>query len=316
MSDLVVEATDVVIQFGTTMALDGFSCRIPRGTTGILGPNGAGKSTFLKALLGLLHPTSGRITTLGVDATTGPIVRRRVGFMPERDCHIPGLTALDTVAMCGELAGLPNDLAFRRAHETLTYCGLGEVRYRAVDGFSTGLRQRVKLAAALAHDPDVLVLDEPTNGLDPAGRSEFLSLVTRVASEGVSVLLSTHLLPDVEATCRDVLVVGQGRALRHDSVINLKKGADSLRRVEIDGPPAPFLDALAAHGVTARVDALNGLLIVTIPEGATNAVIISAAALTRTGIRRLEAADRSLEEVFLEAVGTAALGNGGSHASP
>jgi len=312
MMDVVVEATDVVVQFGTTRALDGFSCALKRGTTGVLGPNGAGKSTFLKVLLGLVAPNAGSVVTLGVDARSGPVVRKRVGFMPERDCHIPGLSALETVALCGELAGLDTALAFRRAHETLTYVALGEVRYRPVDGFSTGLRQRVKLAAALVHDPDLLVLDEPTNGLDPAGREEFLELVRRVAREGVSVLLSTHLLPDVEATCSDAIVVGRGRALRHGTVADLKRGSDAMRRVEVDGDYAGFVAALKARGATLTGDPLAGFLLVGLPQGADNALIVAAASESRTGIRRLSRADRSLEEVFLEAVGVSA--SGGSHA--
>lgn len=312
MTDVVVEASDVVVQFGTTRALDGFSCALKRGTTGVLGPNGAGKSTFLKVLLGLVVPNAGSVVTLGVDARSGPVVRKRVGFMPERDCHIPGLSALETVALCGELAGLDTALAFRRAHETLTYVALGEVRYRPVDGFSTGLRQRVKLAAALVHDPDLLVLDEPTNGLDPAGREEFLELVRRVAREGVSVLLSTHLLPDVEATCSDAIVVGRGRALRHGTVADLKRGSDATRRVEVDGDYGGFVAALKARGATLTVDPLAGFLLVGLPQGADNALILAAASESRTGIRRLSRADRSLEEVFLEAVGVPAAG--GSHA--
>lgn len=312
MTDVVVEATDVVVQFGSTRALDGFSCALKRGTTGVLGPNGAGKSTFLKVLLGLVAPNAGSVVTLGVDARSGPVVRKRVGFMPERDCHIPGLSALETVALCGELAGLDTALAFRRAHETLTYVALGEVRYRPVDGFSTGLRQRVKLAAALVHDPDLLVLDEPTNGLDPAGREEFLELVRRVAREGVSVLLSTHLLPDVEATCSDAIVVGRGRALRHGTVADLKRGSDAMRRVEVDGDYGGFVAALKARGATLSVDALAGFLLVGLPQGADNALILAAASESRTGIRRLSRADRSLEEVFLEAVGLPA--SGGPHA--
>lgn len=312
MTETVVEATDVVVQFGATRALDGFSCALKRGTTGVLGPNGAGKSTFLKVLLGLLVPNAGTVTTLGVDARSGPVVRRRVGFMPERDCHIPGLSALETVALCGELAGLDTALAFRRAHETLTYVALGEVRYRPVDGFSTGLRQRVKLAAALVHDPDLLVLDEPTNGLDPAGREEFLELVRRVAREGVSVLLSTHLLPDVEATCNDAIVVGRGRALRHGTVVDLKRGSDAMRRVEADGDCTAFIAALRARGASLSVDPLAGYLLVGLPNGGDNGLILAAAAEARTGIRRLSRADRSLEEVFLEAVGSPA--TGGSHA--
>jgi ABC-2 type transport system ATP-binding protein len=299
-----IAARGLVKSFGALRALDGLDVSLARGTTGLLGPNGAGKSTFLKVVLGLLRPDSGTAHVLGEDAgLRGAAIRRRVGYMPEKDCHFPGLSAVDVVAQCGELSGLPPKEAFRRAHEVLHYVGLSEQRFRAVDGFSAGTRQRVKLAAALVHDPDLLILDEPTNGLDPAGRRDFLRLVAETAAAGISVVLSTHLLPDVEAVCERAVVVARGRVLRQGTVAELTRGIARSRVVSFTGDPGRFLERLAARGVEAAVDPASGALRVQLPEGAGNGAIISAAAEASVGLKRLSPAHASLEDVFLEAVG-------------
>src|SRR5229473_742296 len=208
-----VEFRDLAVSYGLVPALAGVSGAFPAGPTGLLGPNGAGKTTLLKTLLGFLEPDRGVINAFGLDPTKRPLdVRRRIGYMPEVDCHLPGMTAGAFVAFAGELSGLPRDEAVSRAHEVLYYVGLGEARYRRVDTYSTGMKQRVKLAQALVHDPDLLLLDEPTNGLDPSGRDEMLELVRDLArNKGVNVLVSSHLLPDVEFTCDHVVVMDKGR---------------------------------------------------------------------------------------------------------
>jgi ABC-2 type transport system ATP-binding protein len=298
-----IEADGLSVRYGAIRALDGLSLRIDGASTGLLGPNGAGKSTFLKAVLGLLRPTAGRAVVLGLDVVTGrEAVRRRVGYMPERDCHLPQLTAVDTVALCGELSGMPRSRAFQRAHEVLNYVGLGEMRYRAVDGFSAGSRQRCKLACALVHDPDLLILDEPTNGLDPAGRSDFLELLREVNEAGIALILSTHLLPDVQEVCRDVVVIGKGRALRAGSVADLTKDLEGARIVRVMGDAAPLAAALARRGVGVRTDEATGDLRVLLAGGQDNRVIFAAAAEANAGIRGLAAASRSLETVFLESL--------------
>lgn len=300
----VVVARGLTKSYGAVRALDGLDAEIPAGVTGLLGPNGAGKSTFLKVVLGLERADGGTASVLGRDAAeAGVHIRARVGYMPEKDCHFPGLSGVDVVALCGELSGMRKAEAFRRAHEVLHYVGLSEQRYRPVDGFSAGTRQRVKLAAALVHDPDLLVLDEPTNGLDPAGRKEFLALVANVAAAGVSVVLSTHLLPDVEAVCGHVVVVARGRALRRGSVAELTQGLDRRRAVRFVGDAARFLAALARRGAETSYDAAAGELRVTLPEGADNGLVLSAAVETGVGLKRLGAARASLEDVFMEAVG-------------
>lgn len=196
-------------------ALDDVTLTIPEGRTALLGPNGAGKSTLLKCVLGLVRPTAGDIEVLGIDPRRDPLgVRGRIGYMPEDDAHLPDLTAVELCAYGAELAGLPPREAIDRAHAALFYVGLDDKRYMPVQGYSTGLRQRTKLAAAIVHDPDLLFLDEPTNGLDPASREEMLSLIADLRERrGCSVVLSTHLLADVERVCDHVVVLNVGKVV-------------------------------------------------------------------------------------------------------
>ena len=177
-----IDIEDLEVCYGSFFALKQIKAVVPGGAVGLLGPNGAGKSTLIKALLGLLNLHRGRGRVMGLDVTRyGLEIRRRVGYMPERDCHIPGMNGFEYVAFCGRLVGMPHRDARRRAHEVLEYVGLGEARYRPVDGYSTGMRQRVKLAQALVHDPNFIILDEPTNGFDPKGREEVLELIYDVS---------------------------------------------------------------------------------------------------------------------------------------
>src|SRR5215475_10547069 len=190
-SDPLVEFRDLTVSYGPLVALSGVTGAFSAGPTGLLGPNGAGKTTLLKTLLGFLRPDSGRMTAFGLDPTASPLdVRRRIGYMPEVDCHVPSMSAAAFVAFAGELSGMPRDEAISRAHEVLYYVGLAEARYRAVDTYSTGMKQRAKLAQALLHDPDLLLIDEPTNGLDPQGRDEMLVLIRDISTRrGMSLVL-------------------------------------------------------------------------------------------------------------------------------
>src|SRR6187401_2774215 len=209
----VVELQRVTVRYGARTALRDVSAVFPAGAVGLLGPNGAGKSTMIRALLGFVPPTEGQLTVLGLDVAKSPLaVRGRIGYMPENDGHIPGMNAVSFVAFCAELSGLPRADAMQRAHEVLFYVGLGEARYRNVETYSTGMKQRIKLAQALVHDPDLLFLDEPTNGMDPKGREEMLDLIRDLShNKSVSLILSSHLLPDVEYTCDHVIVLDKGR---------------------------------------------------------------------------------------------------------
>src|SRR3984957_17620714 len=192
--DPVVTLDHVTASYGANAALRDVTMAFAAGAVGLLGPNGAGKSTMLKSLLGFIVPDQGRMCVLGLDVAVSPLeIRARVGYMPESDAHIPGMNAVTFVAYCGELAGLPPSDATQRAHEVLFYVGLGEARYRNVETYSTGMKQRLKLAQALVHDPDLLFLDEPTNGMDPKGRDEMLELIRDLGHhKGVNLILSWH----------------------------------------------------------------------------------------------------------------------------
>jgi len=189
-------------------ALDGVDLNIKPGVTGLLGPNGAGKSTLIKLILGLVRVTAGTGTILGHTlGKQGRQIRSRVGYMPEDDSYIPGMSGVEVVQFSACLAGLPNIEALRRAHEILDFCGMKQERYREIDTFSTGMRQKIKFAAAIAHDPEFLILDEPTSGLDPEERDALLSRIKLLCEQnGKSVLISTHILPDVQAICDDIVV--------------------------------------------------------------------------------------------------------------
>src|SRR5437868_7782914 len=216
----VATISNLTVKYGSKIAVEDLTVEIPEGCVGLLGPNGAGKTTLIKTLLGFIQPAAGRGQVLDMDVgTQGLRIRQQIGLMPEIDCHIPGMNAVTFVAYAGELAGMPAKDAMRRAHETLEYCGLGEARYRNVETYSTGMKQRIKLAQALVHGPKLLFLDEPTNGLDPAGRDEMLDLIRDIShAKGVNVVVSSHLLPDIERTCDQVIVMRSGKIATEGAV--------------------------------------------------------------------------------------------------
>src|SRR5689334_8828805 len=250
---MTVELQGVSVRYGRQLALREVTASFPEGAVGLLGPNGAGKSTMIKALLGLVMPEAGRMEVLGLDVRASPLqIRSRIGYMPESDAHIPGMNAVTFVAYCGELSGLPRADAMQRAHEVLFYVGLGEARYRNLETYSTGMKQRIKLAQALVHDPDLLFLDEPTNGMDPKGRDEMLELVRDLGhNKGVNLILSSHLLPDVEYTCDHVVVMDKGRIATSGPIDALKqpRGRVFELRVKTSGDLNAFLTRLQAAGV-------------------------------------------------------------------
>src|SRR3954452_2470238 len=241
-ADPVVTLERVTVAYGHNRALRDVTSSFASGAVGLLGPNGAGKSTLLKTLLGFITPEQGRMRVLGLDVAVAPLeIRARTGYMPETDAHIPGMNAVSFVAYCGELAGLPRVDAMQRAHEVLFYVGLGEARYRNVETYSTGMKQRIKLAQALVHDPDLLFLDEPTNGMDPKGRDEMLALIRDVAhAKQISLILSSHVMPDVETVCDSVVVMNQGTVVMRGPIDTLKGPAGRMFEVRIKGDRAAF----------------------------------------------------------------------------
>lgn len=294
----------VTIRYGGTVAVQDASFKLPRGAVGLLGRNGAGKSSILKAMLGLVRPASGSLRILDLPATTSPLeIRRRVGYMPERDCGLPGLSGYEVVLMLGRLSGLPFADAARRTHEVLYLVGLDEQRYRPVAGYSTGMRQKVKLAAALVHDPGLLFLDEPTSGLDPQGRQEMLAVVKTLARDlGKSVVLSSHILSDVEDTCSHVVLMERGRVLASGTLAELTKATAKSYELECS-LPAPQASAALLHVGALATEALGtARLAVSVPLELPVATLFAAVRGAGGTVRRLVERRRTLEEVFLGAV--------------
>jgi ABC-2 type transport system ATP-binding protein len=298
-----VEMHDLAVSYGLVQALSGVSGVFRRGPTGLLGPNGAGKTTLLKTLLGFLAPDRGRMAAFGLDPVTEPLeVRRRLGYMPEQDCHLPGMTAASFVAFAGELSGLPRDEAISRAHEVLYYVGLGEARYRTVDTYSTGMKQRVKLAQALVHDPELLLLDEPTNGLDPQGREEMLALIHDVATRrGMSLVLCSHLLKDVERVCTNVIVLNQGQVARAGTIRELTGARRQVFDVRFKGDTVAALTDLKDLGAewTEGEDGIRLFL----PDGNGPETVFRVAKECGVQVRSLRPGAETLEDVFLRALG-------------
>jgi ABC-2 type transport system ATP-binding protein len=236
-------------------ALDGLTVEIEPGVIGLVGANGAGKSTLLKILLGLLPATDGEARVLDLDAATeGARIRELVGYMPEHDCLPPDVSATEFVSHMARVSGLPRAAARERTADVLRHVGLYEERYRPIGGYSTGMKQRVKLAQSLVHDPNVLFLDEPTNGLDPAGRDEMLGLIERIGREfGIAVIVASHLLGEIERVASWLVAIDAGRLLRTASLSSFTERTGQLL-VETDEPAAALAERLMARGIEARAD--------------------------------------------------------------
>jgi len=304
----IVTLEGVTVAYGTQAALRDVTTAFAPGAVGLLGPNGAGKSTMIKALLGFVVPTEGRMRVLGVDVAQAPLeIRARVGYMPENDAHIPGMNAVSFVAYCAELSGLPRADAMQRSHEVLFYVGLGEARYRNVETYSTGMKQRIKLAQALVHDPDLLFLDEPTNGMDPKGRDEMLELVKDLAvNKGVNVIVSSHLLPDIEFTCRSVVVMDKGRVVAQGPIDSLKQPRGQVFELRVKTPdgPGPFIETLRAAGLECHATD-DDVMRVFVPGEAGARAVFALAAAHQVQVRHLRPSVPTLEDVFAQAVGEA-----------
>jgi ABC-2 type transport system ATP-binding protein len=293
---------DVTKTYGRITALRQLSVQVPPGAVGLLGPNGAGKTTLIRTLLGLITIDAGGGQVLGMDIGTRRLdIRQAVGFAPEDECLFPGVAGIESVAYAGELCGMAWKDAMQRAHEVLNYVGLGEARYRRVESYSTGMKQRLKLAAAIVHDPRLLILDEPTNGMDPAGRQEVLELARDLAAnKGMSLLFSSHLLPDVEAVCDHVLVLAQGQLLAQGSIREMKQSHDHAVEIRVKADPAQFARQLMEQG--CGVEPRDDVLVVRLPQGRSSDLLWKLAASSGEQIRYLRPQRSTLEEVFLKAV--------------
>jgi ABC-2 type transport system ATP-binding protein len=291
--------------YGAFHALRGVSLSVEPGAIGLLGPNGAGKSTLLKVMLGLL-PFDGNARVLGFDVRSDARkLRARIGYMPERDCYLPGMNAVELCTYAAELSGLPAAEAMQRAHAVLEFVGLGDKRYQRIDGYSTGMKQRVKLAQALVHDPRLLLLDEPTNGLDIDGRDEMLALIESLpARTGCSVLLSSHLLHDVERVCQRAVLLHQGQVVYSGSIDELRKeGQKDVYEVRVKAGEDRMAQALRDAGCTVETE--GGLLFVRVPREVERPteLIFDTARAQSLQVRHLQPRKLTLESAFVRAVG-------------
>ena len=291
-------------RYGPIVAIDKLDARIDGKIIGLLGPNGAGKSTLLKALLGLI-PYEGGARVLGLEARThGADIRDRVGYMPEQEAFLSGLSAVEMCTYAAELSGLPHTEAKQRAHAALYYAGLEEKRYQPIDGYSTGMKQRVKLAQALVHDPEILFLDEPTNGLDPRSRDEMLDLIGELPEKrGCTIMISTHLLTDVDRVCDTAIIMHQGQIRFADTTETLRASAVAARDyiVEVREGVTTLYDALTAGGAQARAFSPVALT-VTLPESMSPRNVLELARAAGVQIRILEPHRESMEQAFLRVV--------------
>jgi ABC-2 type transport system ATP-binding protein len=301
----VVELVKLSKSFAAIHALTDVTTTITGNIIGLLGPNGSGKSTMLKCLLGLI-PFEGSARVLGLSsATEGSAIRDRVGYMPEQEAFLAGMSAVELCTYAGELSGLPRTEAMQRAHAALYYAGIEDKRYQPVDGYSTGQKQRVKLAQALVHDPELLFLDEPTNGLDPRSRDEMLDLIVELPGRrGCSIILSTHLLPDVERICDHAVIMHQG-ALKFAGTIDELRGArgdDTALTVEVKADAQKLADVLSAAGATCKVSSAVQLS-VDLPPHATTDLVFREARGAALQIRGIEVRRESIEAAFLRVIG-------------
>jgi ABC-2 type transport system ATP-binding protein len=291
-------------RYGRRLVLAGVSLDIPPGITGLVGPHGAGKSTLVRAILGLVRLAAGRVEVFGHDPTVEPrTVRQLIGVVPEDDASIPGLSGVEMVQYAARLSGLPGREALRRAHEVLDWCDAGQERYRAVETLSVGMRQKVAFAAAIVHDPTVVILDEPTNGLDPLERRAMLGrLVTLARDHGKTILVSTHVLRDVQSICDRLALLVRGRVRLAGSIADLTHSADRELRLRATGPLAALAARLEACGMAARPATDGEGLLVHAADRSSVATIWEQAAAAGVEAWALEPERRPLEEVFLAAL--------------
>jgi ABC-2 type transport system ATP-binding protein len=299
----VIRLQRIVKDYDNYRALDSVTCEVGGGVTGLLGPNGAGKSTLIKVLMGLVRTTSGDGAVLGLPLSAERrTIRSRIGYMAEDDCYIPGLTGVEMVQFGARLSGIPSLEALRRSHEIMDFCGIGQERYREVDGYSTGMRQKLKFAQAIVHDPDLLILDEPTAGLDPEERTQMLNRVHVLAHRAAkAVLISTHILPDVQAICDEVVILARGKVKLQQRLEVLKRPSSATYYVRANGPIQQFLEQATREGVKTadegqgvyRLDNLDSANVDRIWEWARS---------TQVAIRSLTPARNTLEQVFMDAI--------------
>jgi ABC-2 type transport system ATP-binding protein len=270
------------------------------GAIGLVGQNGAGKSTFMQILLGLIRPSHGTARVLGHDVRASGIqLRGRIGYMPERDAVVSGLNGIEYAALAGELCGMPRKQALRRAHETLSWLGMDEARYRRLEQYTVGMKQRLKLAATLVHDPEVLLLDEPTAGLDPDGRADMLSVLSSLAARpDKSLVLSSHLLGDVERVCTSAVVLDRGQVVGTGRIDDMCRSGPTCYRIRWQGEGDGFLTELGELGCDVRLKHRAAEASVVVPHDWTTRTFFATAGRHAVVLTGLEPAEEDFEAVY------------------
>ena len=298
LDDLIIHTKGLTKSYGPHVALDNLNLSVPRGATGLLGQNGAGKSTFLKTILGLITATSGEGTVLGFDIQTqGPAIRQRIGYMPEYDALNPSMDAIHQVRYSGELLGMNPKVALNRAHEALQFVGMGEQRYREISSFSTGMKQATKLACAIIHDPDLIIADEPSNGLDMKTREFMISTLNTMVHDGQrSVLMASHLMDDVERVCDNIVLLHKGKLAAQGRIEDLK-AIDREIEIHVWGGASPLETTLKDRGFRVRRE--GRVMRIAHTQEDTTSHILQAASEVGAQIRKMHEYEASLEDLFL-----------------
>ena len=297
-----IEARNVIKKYGSVTALDDFSVEIPKGKTGILGPNGAGKSTFVKIALGLITANSGKVTVLGESLDKNSVdIRRKIGYMPEHDCIPNHMSGVEFLIEMGLVSGMDTPNATQRTHEILGHLQMGDEKYRKIEEYSGGMRQKIKLAQGLIHGPEIIFLDEPTSGLDPKARLEMLDTINGLTEIGnTNVLLSTHILQDVETVCDHVIIINNGKLQMKDNVKELMKRQNDFIQVRVGGDIDGFVDILNNNKINVTTD--GRILRVPYVNDQTFQQIIDAAVENNCQLYEMERSKVTMDNIYLEVV--------------
>ena len=299
-----IEANNVIKKYGQVTALDDFTVDIPKGKIGILGPNGAGKSTFVKIALGLIEATSGNITVLGENLDKNSIeIRKKIGYMPEHDCIPNKMTGVEFLIEMGLISGLDYQTATQRTHEILGYLRMGEEKYRLIEEYSGGMRQKIKLAQGLVHGPEIMFLDEPTSGLDPNARQEMLETINGLAEiSDTNVLLSTHILQDVETVCDYVIIINNGKLQIKENVKELIKRQTDTIQIRVGENSEEFLSILKQNDAKRNIEITERWIRIPYKDDNSFKEIISAAAKANSQLYEIERVAVTMDNIYLEVV--------------
>ena len=304
MTSPFIELRQLSVSLGGRPILKNLNGTFSGRCIGLLGPNGAGKSTLLQTLLGFHPADEGTACVFGLDVKTDiRKIRHEIGYMPENDSFIAGMAAIRYVRLMAELSGLPPEAAMERAHETLFYVGLGEARYRTLGTFSLGMKQMTKLAAAIVHGPHMMILDEPTNGLDPPGRDRMLKLVKEIRdTQEINLIISSHLLRDVEECCDEVMIMKDGQIVQYCNLEEQRRANRKFLQLETRGDNAPFLEAVERLGCECAIDGKSQRIKMVMPETLEIRNLYELADAHAIQIRRLDYKRDSLQDIFLKAM--------------